>query len=109
MAFGCQAAWWHGAVAVELLGGECLGLGLVLPGECAGIVWSSSCLAAGQTEIVGSNGASLALFGCLAVWWLGELFLRGPCGWSALWVKALKAWVVKLLGGLSASVVHKEF
>ena len=56
----------------------------------------------------GHIGASLALFGCLAVWWLGELFLRGPCGWSALWVKALKAWVVKLLGGLSASAVHKE-
>ena len=56
--------------AVKLLGGEwCLGLGLVLPGVCSGFVWPSKCLAAGQTDFVGSYWASLALFGCLAVWW----------------------------------------
>ena len=62
-----QAEWWHGAVAVELVGGECLGLGLVLPGACISIVRPSSCLAVGRTEIVGSKLASLGL-GVLVRW-----------------------------------------
>ena len=71
------------------------------------LVWPSKCLAAGQTDFVGSYWASLAVFGCLAVWWwancfAGSVLVVGARG------EGLKAWVVKLLGGLSASAVHKE-
>ena len=52
----------------QLLGGESLGLGLVLPGECAGIVWSSSCLAAGQTILWGQMGLHWL---CSAAWLIG--------------------------------------
>ena len=63
-------------------------LGPVWPGACTSIVRPSSCLAVGRTEIVGSELASLVWGPCLVVGAQGD---------------TLRAWVVKMLGGLSAS------
>ena len=76
----------HGAVAVELVGGECLGLGLVLPGACIILFGREAAWRLGTQKLWGQSWASL-----------------GPCLVVGAQGKTLEAWVVKLLGGLSAS------
>ena len=65
-----QAAWWHGAVAVVLLGGDCLGLG-------PSLAW----------------GLEQALFGRQAAWRLGKLMIAGSVLVSG------RCCAIKLLGG----------
>ena len=85
--------WWHGAAAVEPIGGEHLGLSGSWAMSCLGLVQASFCRQ--------------------AAWRLGELFLWGqkwlrwvwgPCLVVGAQGETFKAWVVKLHGGLSASV-----
>ena len=65
-----QAAWWHGAVAVVLLSGDCLGLG-------PNLAW----------------GLEQALFGRQAAWRLGKLMIAGSVFVSG------RCCAIKLLGG----------
>ena len=83
VAFGRQAAWWHGAVAVVLLGGDCLGLG---PSFATSIVRPSSCLAAaGQTDVaesvlvVGAVPSSCLVAGLIVIEWRSQ---NQGCVWQ---------------------------
>ena len=78
-------AWgvYRHCLAVKMLGGWANGICGVLLGF-AGFVRLPGCLVVGRTVLAGS------------------VLVAGARG------EGLKAWVVKLLGGLSASAVHKE-